>query len=598
MTGDKTSFRGRFCRTRSKATAGLLNIEQVLVWGVANIIRLCRRMIYQCAAGEQSMKLLNLWSQNLSVGLAVAACVSPAMAGGAFAQGGNAFKPASFASIKKDASESKKIEPAMATMPMDAAPYPGAAYPMGGIQHAAYAGQGAVIPAGYSMAAMGHGGGCDPSCGVAEQGCAPGCDASMEGFGLLGGNGMHCGPGMMPCGPQCGEGCPCGFGAGLGHGCGPLGCNGGTFGDGRYLRDLFGGCQGRLRGLLASILTPYGEGGVASQRWFDLSADVTAFRRDNSIGNFNFSSQGVGTSNIVLSSNNVSLDDYEAGLALQGNIQCGPGSNLEVGYFGLNSWNQSATVNSVPASSPTLFSYISNFGQSPAGGNGDPPGYDDPDRSFTHSLNYQSTFNNGEVNFRRRWVEPSGFLQGSFLAGIRYFQLDETLTFSARGQNNNTLANNGLRFFDSETETSNQLTGFQVGGDLWANLVPGIKVGTELKTGVYGNHGIQETRIFANSLGSSQSSGVPAVSERASDGRTAYLTQWSVSGIYRLSYSWTMRSSYQLIYVDNVALAPENVNSQAPGLLSGNLNQVRNVTINNDGEVLYTGFTVGAEYNW
>ena len=594
MTGDNTSFRGRFCRTRSKATAGLFSDKQVLVWGVANIIRLCRRMIYQCAAGEQSMKLLNLWSQNLSVGLAVAACVSPAMADGPLAKGGNVFKPASFASIKKDASEPNKLDPAISAMPYDQT-----AYPVGNFQNAAYGGQGSVMPAGYSMAAMGHGGGCDPSCGVAEQCCGPNCDAGMAGYGLHGGNGMQCGPGMMaegPCGPQCGQGCGCGFGAGLaarfGQGCGPLGCNGGSFGDGRYLRDLFGGCQGRFRGLLGSILTPYGEGGVASQRWFDLSVDATAFRRDNSIGAFNFSSQDIGPANIVLSSNDVGLDNYSAGLALQANIQCGPGSNLEVAYFGLNKWNESATVNSTPAGSPTLFSYISDFGQSP------PDGYDDPDRSLTHTLNYQSTFNNGEVNFRRRWVEPSGFLQGSFLAGIRYFQLDETLTFSARGQNNNSAADNGLRFFDSETETSNQLTGFQVGGDLWANLVPGIKVGTELKTGIYGNHGIQETRIFANSLGSSQSSGVPAINERASDGRTAYLTQWSVSGIYRLTYSWTVRSSYQLIYVDNVALAPENVNAQAPGLLSGNTSQVRNVSINNDGEVLYTGFTLGAEYLW
>jgi len=556
-------------------------------------------MIYQCAAGEQSMKLLNLWSQNLSVGLAVAACVSPAMADGPLTKGGNVFKPASFASIKNDASERNKLDPAISAMPSDQT-----AYPVSNFQNAAYGGQGSVMPAGYSMAGMGngmgHGGGCDPSCSVAGQGCAPGCGAGMEGYGLLGGNGMPCGPGMMagggPCGPECGQGCGCGFGAGLaarfGQGCGPLGCNGGTFGDGRYLRDLFGGCQGRFRGLLGSILTPYGEGGVASQRWFDISVDATAFRRDNSIGAFNFSSQDIGPGNIVLSSNDVGLDDYRAGLALQANIQCGPGSNLEVAYFGLNKWNESATVNSTPSGSPTLFSYISNFGQSP------PDGFDDPDRSLTHSLNYQSTFNNGEVNFRRRWVEPSGFLQGSFLAGIRYFQLDETLTFRARGENNNSAADNGPRFFDSETETSNQLTGFQVGGDLWANLVPGIKVGTELKSGVYGNHGIQETRIFANSLGSSQSSGVPAINERASDGRTAYLTQWSVSGIYRLSYSWTVRSSYQLIYVDNVALAPENVNSQAPGLLSGNSSQVRNVRINNDGEVLYTGFTVGAEYLW
>jgi len=378
-----------------------------------------------------------------------------------------------------------------------------------------------------------------------------------------------------------------GIGTGLRDGCGPLGCNGGTFGDGRSLADLFSALTSRLGSLSGALVRPYGEGGVAAQRWFDFSGEVIYLSRTKGAGGQNFSSQGRSPTNptdFVLSSNNVDLDQYRAGLVLQGNIQVGPGSNVEVGYFGLSKWRNSATATS---STPTLYSFLSNFGASPF------DGFDDPDRSFTHTLSYESKVNNGEVNLRRRWAEPSGFLQGSWLAGIRYFQLDEQLNFTAQGENNNSSSDNGPRFFDYQAKTQNQLTGLQVGGDLWLNLIPGVKVGSELKAGIFGNHATQNTQITANSL---PAFGIPSIDERASDGRTAYLVQLSTQAVYRLTYAWTIRGSHQLIYVDNVALAPENFNDSPPALFLPS--STRNVRINTDGEIMYTGFTAGAEYSW
>jgi hypothetical protein len=65
--------------------------------------------------------------------------------------------------------------------------------------------------------------------------------------------------------------------------------------------------------------------------------------------------------------------------------------------------------------------------------------------------------------------------------------LDEGSRFTATGENNNGAANNGLRFFDYNVATRNALVGWQVGGDLWYNFLPGIKMGIELKTGIYNN---------------------------------------------------------------------------------------------------------------
>jgi hypothetical protein len=413
----------------------------------------------------------------------------------------------------------------------------------------------------------------------------PACDDACDGCGPINGGdgcGSYCFDPRL--GQRYGEGC--GFGDKGGSGCGPLGCNGGTFGDGRDLSALLSCIAAKICGFGKALITPYGEGGVASQRWFDISAEALALRRDNGAGNFLLTSQGRESGVYVLDTDSVDFDDYELGLGLQLNFQTGPGSNLEVAYFGLNEWEESASVSS---STPTLYSFFSDFGAAPPGG------FDDSDRSFTHSINYESTLNNGEVNFRRRWAEPSGFFQGSWLAGVRYFDLDENATFTARGEDNDTSQSNGPRFFNYDTRTNNQMTGFQVGGDLWANLIPGIKVGTEIKAGIYGNHAVQSTQIFANSVpGSNNTAGF--VDERASDGRTAYLVQASTHLVYRLSYSWALRGSGQLIYIDNVALAAENFNPEPPGLFLPNAQ--RNIAVNNDGEILYTGFTGGVEYMW
>ncbi len=433
---------------------------------------------------------------------------------------------------------------------------------------------------------------CSADMGCTDGSCdGGGCDSGAPGMCCCGGE--SCG-GTGPCmnpglGNRFGQGCGYSQGGGHRNGCGPLGCNGGTFGDGRSLSQLFGSVCSRFAGLGLMAITPYGEGGVAAQRWFDLSGEVVYLRRDKGAGNFNFSSLGRNSGNFVLRSDDVDLDQYRPGLGLQGNIQVGPGSNLEAVYFGLNDWEQSAAADAtvITPTDGNLYSFFSDFGVDPF------DGFDDPDRSVRHSINYKSTLNNGEFNLRRRWAEPSGFLQGSWLAGIRYFHLSETLGFHAVGQNNNTVNANELRFFDYSTKARNQLAGFQVGGDLWLNLIPGVKLGSELKAGIFGNHSTQDTNITANSLPFGP---VLSVREHATDGKTAYLVQASAQAVYRLTYAWTLRGSYQLIYVDNVALAAENFNSVPPG--STLVNSSRTVRVNNDGEVLYTGFTAGAEYTW
>ena len=278
----------------------------------------------------------------------------------------------------------------------------------------------------------------------------------------------------------------------------------------------------------------------------------------------------------------VSAEKIRYGLEAIANLQTGPGANLEARYFGLNKWNDSRSVRRPTNQLPDLFSVFSLYGTDPVNG------FDDTDRSFIHTASLSSELHSGEVNYRRRFVTPMSWVQGGWLAGIRYLDIDERFGFAAVGSNNNAFLFNQLRFFNFDTNTRNQLTGFQVGSDLWFNIVPGLRAGVEGKTGVYGNHAEVESSVVANSIARGR--------EFLQDGRTAYVTEFTASTVYRLTYAWSFRASYNLLYVDNVALAQENFNtrdlSNAIGL--GNFTGARFPFINTDGEALYQGFTLAA----
>ena len=309
-------------------------------------------------------------------------------------------------------------------------------------------------------------------------------------------------------------------------------------------------------------LAPYSDG-AGSQRWFDIYAGTMAMARKSGFGGVSSAVQnfaattpqfettdlistiGVGDAVPALRSSDLDFDRLRWGLELVGNIQTGPGANVEVRYFGLNNWSDSERVQ---RNDPELFSLFSVYGTDPAGG------FDDTDRSFIHEIQYDSKFDNGEVSYRRRWVGSHSAFQGSWLAGLRYFELDEKFGFAAVGSEDDTFTFDQLRFFNMDTKTRNNLFGFQLGADLWVNLIPGLALGNEIKAGVFNNNAKVETLVVANS--------VPGATEILRKERAAFLVEYSAQAVYRLTYSWSVRGAYNLLWVDKVALAPENFNAR------------------------------------
>ncbi len=318
-------------------------------------------------------------------------------------------------------------------------------------------------------------------------------------------------------------------------------------------------------------LLPYGAGGCCAQRWYDINADFVIMQRDGVAEQYYFASDGIDGPR-VLGIGDLGFDD-SAGVRVSAAIQFGAGNALESTYLGSFNWSDRASV-----LSPTdnLFSVMSDFGLNPFNG------FDDTDEAALAAIEYSSSFDSVELNYRQRWVAPNCRIQGSWLAGARYFYLTEEFSYNTIS----TLRNGAM---DYDIGTSNSLTGAQVGGDLWICIFPGLSIGGEAKAGIYGNRATQRTQINATSF-------VDPVYEKVTGANAAFVGDAKLTALWRLSQNWTLRGGYMFVFVDQVALAAENFNS-VPPFVNDPLNP-RIPKIHDNANVFYHGAHFGLEYMW
>jgi hypothetical protein len=421
------------------------------------------------------------------------------------------------------------------------------------------------------------------------QGPPPGMGPMPPGMGPMGPGSMGPGPGMMGPGPGMmgpGPGMydPGAMGGGGMMGGGDMGCPPG-YGDG--MGGGYGGRPGHngLLGDILGIVLPYPDGGCAAPRWYDFELGAIRLTREDSGFLVPFASQGVGGP-IVLDTDDLEFDESTS-FKFSAMMQWGPGSNLEFTFFGLFGWSESASFTDPNG---LLFSPFSRFGTDPLGG------FVETDGAFFAGIDYYSTFDSYEVNFRQRWQSPNCRYQGSWLVGVRYFQLDEDFNYTTRVDG--ALAGDPDTVVRSNVNTNNCMTGVQVGGDLWICLLPGLRVGGEGKFAVLGNHANIDTSISVTSVDPPL-----AFSEEIVVGDVSFLGDLAVYATYRLNYNWTAKMGYQVLYLEGAALASENFNRAAPVIFAPAVPPmdplpIRQPIAQENGNVFYHGFTATLEYMW
>lgn len=361
-------------------------------------------------------------------------------------------------------------------------------------------------------------------------GCdSPGCDS--------------CGDGSLLSGLKCGVG-GCGLFGGCGDGC---------------FSNLFSMCKSC--GLAGCDHLCDGTGGRCLPRWFDAHAEWMYWQRDRE-EDLALSSEGI-QGPIALNTNEIDYD-FASGYRVTGAYIVGPGTGIEATYFGGFNWEDSA----IATSEDNLFSVFSDFGVDPLNG------FPETAFGFLHTVAMSSEMNNAELNLRRRFISANCHIHSSLLVGIRYFRLREDLvyeTFTEQGD------------MSYQLKTDNDMVGLQGGGDLYFCLTPRFKIGAEVKAGVYGTHSKQRTNVFCTSC--------DPLRERDSASDASFLGDAGAIMLYRVTPRFTLRGGYQILYVDGVATAVNNFNTESPF-------SARDSFIHNTGNVFAHGTNLGFEWTW
>ena len=244
--------------------------------------------------------------------------------------------------------------------------------------------------------------------------------------------------------------------------------------------------------------------------------------------------------------------DFEAGVDVGLVYDDGCGSGWEVRYLWMDDWNDTilSAVNA-PTIATNPITRISN--------------------QQTVSMPYESELQTIELNVRKCCCGVT------LLAGFRYVDLNEELSI-------NMLDGNAFTT-DFQWRTQNDLYGFQLGaeGTLWDNCC-GLRLEGVGKAGIYYNDS-DAAYSHRNNFNS------PTADAADSSSEVAFLGELGLYASYQVRCNLALRAGYQVMWIEGVALASEQVSTTLGPAFSppGTINL-------NTGGVLYHGGFVGLEY--
>jgi hypothetical protein len=314
--------------------------------------------------------------------------------------------------------------------------------------------------------------------------------------------------------------------------------------------DFYGRCT--KRELLYQ--TPRGD-------WYILT-DALALQRDSG-DESNFATLGTPTNSVLGSSD---LDfEHQGGLRTLVGRQFGERYAVEGTYFGLMTWDESESVRDPAA---TLFSPFSNFGN--------PGALADFDNNDFASIRTESSLDNIEISIRQWLYTPPSMMRASALYGVRYMTVNENFEYRTESA----VADNAI-----DVRTENHLIGFQFGGSLEFYVEPRAWITFEAKGTMCNNAGEQQT------TGTIGAAAAP-LNNFAEDNRTGFIGDISLTVMYAFTRHTVGRIGYQAMWVEGLALASENLETNVPTLTLGPSDLVH------DGSLIYHGPFVGLMTTW
>jgi hypothetical protein len=226
---------------------------------------------------------------------------------------------------------------------------------------------------------------------------------------------------------------------------------------------------------------------------------------------------------------------------------------------------------------------------SPFGGFGTFP-IDNLDYNNFAQIRYTSSLQGAELNVRRRVPLVPERLSMSLLFGVRYLGVLEDLQYDTQStvvmDPPNPLLP-GMVSNSIHVATDNQMVGPQIGALFELYTDNRWWLNTEIKAAVLNNHATTST-AYTNTINGASNSYFSKVTED----HTAFAGELSITALYRWTPHFNTRVGYQALWLEGMALAPNNFNT--------NINIVRQgpAQLSHDAGVVYHGPFAGVELGW
>jgi hypothetical protein len=309
--------------------------------------------------------------------------------------------------------------------------------------------------------------------------------------------------------------------------------------------------------------------------WY-FQADAVALRRET-YGNISFASLGLAPPATVNPMHSVlsttSLDpQFRAGAQLSFGHTFGDSPySIEGSYLWMDNWDSTEDVRD-QSGLGRLYSPFRNFGNPPLTGF---------DNNKVISIQERSWLQNGELNVKYLLPMPGNGFRASFLVGVRYMSIDETLEYQSFLQTNNTQLPSQML----KTWATNDLIGPQIGGYFeFFSYLPNSWVTFEIKGAICGNSATQMTWDSVTNLN--------VQSDRVV---TAFVGDLALMFNWRIASHCVTRFGYQAMWVDGLAQAARNLGPAGTALEVGPVNSFG---IDAVGETVYHGPHLGVEIVW
>ena len=300
--------------------------------------------------------------------------------------------------------------------------------------------------------------------------------------------------------------------------------------------------------------------------YFDIAASAVFLQSDNAFENaLPFASIGIDGERI-LDAESLN-DDYNPGWQIAARLDFGPLSVLEATYMGLYDMGFNSTVNSVDVANGLDFqlsSVFSDYGIDPIDG---------LDEGSVYNLDYQSDLQSTEFSYRRYWLGNNPRISGTYLAGFRYLRMTEELGFDATALLGDSTIDWG---------TTNDVVGAQLGGDGWIALRQGLRLGGEVKGGIYNNRFkyYHQTNI--------PDPDITNVDFESGGNQVSFVGEATCDLVADILPSISLRGGYRVLYMSSLVTVGTNIDNV----------DVASTALYTQGDALYQGFHGGIEYIW